>query len=104
MLLRRFLIFEQHHLVTVGAPILITGPTGTGKSVFVSQLLNHELPQDKWTPIEVAFSAKTTANQTQEIMDGKLGKRRKGIFGPPIGTVGKYSKRTRASIAYMEAL
>ena len=95
---------KQHHLLTVGAPILITGPTGTGKSVFVSQLLNHELPQDKWTPIEVAFSAKTTANQTQEIMDGKLGKRRKGIFGPPIGTVGKYSKRTRASIAYMEAL
>jgi dynein heavy chain len=72
--------------VEFGAPILITGPTGTGKSVFVSQLLNQELPQEKWTPIELAFSAKTTANQTQDIVDGKLGKRRKGIFGPPIGT------------------
>ena len=80
------LSYVVSHLVTVGAPILITGPTGTGKSVFVSQLLNHELDQSSWTPIELAFSAKTTANQTQDIVDGKLGKRRKGIFGPPIGT------------------
>jgi dynein heavy chain len=52
--------FVVQHLVKVGAPILITGPTGTGKSVFVSKLLNQGLPQDKWTPIELAFSAKTT--------------------------------------------
>ena len=78
--------YVVQHLINVGAPILITGPTGTGKSVFVSKLLNQGLPQDQWTPIELAFSAKTTANQTQEIIDGKLGKRRKGMFGPPIGT------------------
>ena len=78
--------YVVQHLINVGAPILITGPTGTGKSVFVSKLLNQGLPQELWTPIELAFSAKTTANQTQDIIDGKLGKRRKGIFGPPINT------------------
>ena len=39
---------------------------------------------DKFVPICVVFSAKTSANQTQDLMDGRLDKRRKGIFGPPI--------------------
>ena len=63
--------------------VLAIGPTGTGKSVVVSDKLLTGM-SDRFVPISVTFSAKTSANQTQDLMDSKLDKRRKGIFGPPI--------------------
>ena len=64
---------------------LIVGPTGTGKSVCAAKCLAKELSPDKFKPLSLGFSAKTSANMTQEIIDGQLSKRRKGVFGPPIG-------------------
>merc|ERR1740130_2626019 len=70
--------------VTNNIHALCTGDTGTGKSVSVNQLLK-DLGVEKWLSILVNFSAQTSANMTQDIIDGKLMKRRKGVFGPPLG-------------------
>ena len=68
-----------------GAPILFCGPTGTGKSVYLQGHLNG-MDKEKWAPANfVGFSAKTSANITQYLIDAKLDKRRKGFYGPPIG-------------------
>ena len=64
---------------------LIVGPTGTGKSVCVAKALTKELDQDSFQSIILGFSAKTSANMTQEIIGGQLTKRRKGVYGPPVG-------------------
>eukprot|EP01041_Mallomonas_annulata_P000989 gene989-1935_t len=65
--------------------VLMCGPTGTGKSVYVYNCITSSLPQDKFKPLTLGFSAKTSANMTQDIIDGKLDKRRKGVYGPPVG-------------------
>ena len=65
-------------------PVLFCGPTGTGKSVYIQRHLKS-LDKDKVTPTVIGFSARTTANMTQEQVDGRLDKRRKGIYGPPPG-------------------
>jgi dynein heavy chain len=71
-------------LQTHNVPVLFVGPTGTGKSAYTSKKLANGMPEEYGT-ITVTFSAQTSANQTQDIIDGKLDKRRKGIFGPPPG-------------------
>lgn len=74
-----------HLLVSNKRKVLVCGPTGTGKSCYMASILNDGLPQEKYSVIMLSFSAKTSANMTQNIIDGKLDKRRKGVFGPPMG-------------------
>jgi len=65
-------------------PLLMTGPTGTGKTVNIGNYIKSGMPSD-FVPLPLTFSAQTSANQTQDLIDSKCEKRRKGVFGPPAG-------------------
>uniref|UniRef100_A0A452IS51 Uncharacterized protein n=1 Tax=Gopherus agassizii TaxID=38772 RepID=A0A452IS51_9SAUR len=71
-------------LLTNRKPVLCVGPTGTGKTLTISDKLLKNLPLEYITHF-LTFSARTSANQTQDLIDSKLDKRRKGVFGPPLG-------------------
>ncbi|KAF5272111.1 hypothetical protein FQA39_LY01194 [Lamprigera yunnana] len=66
-------------------PVLLIGPTGTGKSFYLQDLLMNKLDSEKYEPAFVTFTVKITANQTQDLIISKLQKRRRGNYGPPRG-------------------
>jgi dynein heavy chain len=73
-------------LLKKGFHVMCTGDTGTGKSVSIKNKLLSGMPSN-FNSITLNFSAQTSANQTQDLIDSKLDKRRKGVIGPPLGMI-----------------
>ncbi|CUG87367.1 Hypothetical protein, putative, partial [Bodo saltans] len=74
------------HLLSKSYSTLNCGPTGTGKSVIIQELLMGSMPAE-YTPIFFTFSARTSANQTQDLIFSKFEVRRRAspqIWGAPI--------------------
>jgi len=67
-------------------PLLFCGPTGTGKSIYIKNYILNDLPAEKYNSIELGFSAQTSSIMTQDIIDGKMDRKRKGFYGPKVGT------------------
>ncbi|XP_052747070.1 dynein axonemal heavy chain 12 [Bicyclus anynana] len=65
-------------------PLLLIGPTGTGKSFYVQNYL-MSVNLEKYTPGFITFTTTTSANQTQDLVLSKLVKRRKNNYGPTRG-------------------
>uniref|UniRef100_A0ABD2WRH4 Dynein heavy chain 1, axonemal n=1 Tax=Trichogramma kaykai TaxID=54128 RepID=A0ABD2WRH4_9HYME len=72
-----------HYLLTTECNILCVGPSGSGKTLTVAAKLSREMPS-KYICEFIIFSARTSANQTQDLIDSKLDKRRRGVYGPPL--------------------
>jgi len=65
--------------------VLLTGDTGTGKSVSINAKLLVDLQDSNFNPMMLSFSAQTSSTMTQDIIDSKLDRRRIGVYGPPPG-------------------
>lgn len=75
-----------HLLASKQTPVLFVGPTGTGKTLYASTHLQSQFDASKFqAPIMLGFSAQTTAEKTQLYIESMLDKRRKGVYGPPLG-------------------
>ncbi|XP_018654464.1 LOW QUALITY PROTEIN: hypothetical protein Smp_130810 [Schistosoma mansoni] len=70
-------------LLAANQSVLFTGLTGVGKSVVVRGTLNNIAESKNYVPAYLNFSAQTTSNRTQEIIESKLEKKKKHILGAP---------------------
>ena len=78
--------YLARHLLVNMDGVLCIGPTGTGKTLGMQDLLMKKdgMPE-KFVPLFIQFSAQTSANQTQDILDAKMDKRRLRVYGAPAG-------------------
>lgn len=68
-------------------PFLLFGSSGTGKSFYIKNYMMNKLSLDEYVPCFVTFTIQTSSNFTQEIILSKLIKRKRGVYGPPLGKV-----------------
>ncbi|KAL3319655.1 Dynein heavy chain 6, axonemal [Cichlidogyrus casuarinus] len=77
--------FLLEKLLSLRQSVLFTGITGVGKTVIARDTILRIANDYNYVPAFVNFSAQTSSNRTQEIIESKLEKRRKGVLGAPKG-------------------
>jgi len=65
--------------------MLLVGPTGTGKTVYIQNYLMNKLDKEVFETGFITFTVMISANQCQELLISKLQKWKRGIYGPPKG-------------------
>lgn len=60
-------------------PVLLTGPVGTGKTSVAEGVLDN---LSNFNNLTINMSAQTSSNNVQEIIEGKVEKRTKGVYVP----------------------
>ena len=77
---------KQAHMLNLlikdGKPTVFIGGTGTGKTIAVNRFL-RALDPNSYDSATICFSAKSSANITQETIQSKLEKRNRRLLGPP---------------------
>ncbi|RNF11625.1 dynein, axonemal, heavy polypeptide 1 [Trypanosoma rangeli] len=76
--------YVLRHLLMQKANVVAVGPTGTGKTVSVSDLVLGGLP-DRFLGLTFTFSPQTKAGVLQNSLMSKFDKRRSHVYGAPIG-------------------
>ena len=77
--------FVMQLLSDVNRGALLIGESGTGKTAVVLDFLNKCAASGSVVPFVIAMSAQTSSTQTQEMIELRLEKKRKGVFGAPSG-------------------
>lgn len=72
------------HLLTQTVNVVAVGPTGTGKTVAVSDLVLGGLP-DRFLGLTFTFTPQTKAGVIQDSLMSKFDKRRSHVYGAPVG-------------------
>lgn len=78
------MLYWLHLAVKIELPIILVGDAAIGKSVTLRHFLN-EIPKEKFIHSFLNLAANTQPQNVQDIIMGKLDRRRKGVFGPPVG-------------------
>jgi len=77
--------FILETLLEIEHPVLFIGASGTGKSVILQDCLNRIQGPKNLVPFNINFSAQTSSVATQEMIELRLEKKRKGVYGAPAG-------------------
>ena len=76
--------YVLRHLLQRNCNVATVGPTGTGKSVSVNEMIMSGLPE-KFQGLAFTFSAQTKASVLQNSLMSKFDKRRSYVYGAPTG-------------------
>ncbi|XP_030754707.1 dynein heavy chain 6, axonemal-like [Sitophilus oryzae] len=77
--------YIMERLLYVGHPVLVTGDTGVGKTAVAKNVFNGLEKSGLFVAVTMNFSAQTSSVRTQEIIELKLERKKKTLFGAPVG-------------------